>query len=187
MAYSFLGVESVCITAFEARDVHSLRNPSRWIAWVILFIYAFTLIAEFLVFSWMDPNLPAIYGADKGSIPLAANSGKLAMAVVALDYAGHWNLASFINAGCVFSALSASNAALYVASRTLYGLARNTPEKRTPMSRIFKKFSHTTDNTRVPALALFVSMIAFVWLPFLTNIQNGDTVQLVSFSRRFYR
>ena len=173
----------MAVTAFEASNTRSLRGPSRAIAWVIFALYAFTLISELLVFSWMDPTLPAIYGnSNTTQVPNAVNAGKTAMAVVAAERTGHPLLASFLNGCYIYSCLSASNSALYVASRTLYGLARDTPEQPNGFSHFFKKFEQTTTRTRVPALALVASAAAFFWLPFLSNITNSAATGLV---RRF--
>ena len=62
--------------------------------------------------------------------------------------------------------LSAANTALYVASRTLFGLTR----ELNPMSKDWRwvsKLSTTTHTRRVPAAALLASGPAFCWVPLL--------------------
>ena len=55
-------MEMVAITAFEARDLRSLRRPSQIIAYFVAGIYLFLVIGEMLNVSWTNQALPEIYG-----------------------------------------------------------------------------------------------------------------------------
>jgi yeast amino acid transporter len=182
LSYSFLGVESVAVTAFEARDIRSLRGPSRWIAWVVLVLYGFTLISELMISSWVSTRVPFIFGNQNQNQTTSTNKNKsmnnVGIAVIAAEAAGFPGLASFICGCLVFSVLSGANSALYVASRTLYGLARNSESKSNPITKAFKRFGNTTPKARVPGLALVASAASFYWLPFLENLGIGDTVRV---------
>jgi amino acid transporter len=75
-------------------------------------------------------------------------------------------LPGFLNGCLILAILSAANTALYVASRTLFGLTQEID----PNSRWWgwvSKFSTTTHNRRVPAFALVASVLIFCWVPFL--------------------
>ena len=52
----------VAITAFEARDIRSLRRPSQIMAYFVMGIYLFCVIGELLNVSWTNQALPEIYG-----------------------------------------------------------------------------------------------------------------------------
>ena len=52
----------VAISAFEARDLTSLRRLSISIAYAVFVLYLPCVIGEILDVSWLDGDLPAIYG-----------------------------------------------------------------------------------------------------------------------------
>ena len=144
-------------------------------------LYLFTLIGELLVTSWTSKDLPLIYfSSNVTQSPSQKVAGSVNIAVAALHSAEYFDMAAFLNGCYIFSALSASNSALYVASRTLYGLSRGLPPHNY-ITRPFRKLSTVFPRTRTPARALLVSMLSFFWLPFITLAGNGnpDTVNLV--------
>jgi yeast amino acid transporter len=99
--------------------------------------------------------------------------------LVAVQEAGIQHLPGFLNACIIFCVISASNTALYVSSRTLFGLARGLdPNGQWPICWL-AKLGTTTPNTRVPAWALVVSALAFFWLPFL-HLNLSYSLQNVS-------
>lgn len=55
-------IEVVAITAFEARDLPSLQRPSVCIAYIVFILFILAVIGEVLTVSWLDGNLPKIYG-----------------------------------------------------------------------------------------------------------------------------
>src|SRR6266480_1577004 len=126
VAYSYVSVEVVIITAFEARSPKALKWPSRIIAYVITLLMVFDSIGALLNINWTDTRLLQI-GIETGNGTAAAD-GKPPqssnMAVIAIWDAGFKSLAGFINGCIVFSLVSVSNTSMYVASRTLYGMTR---------------------------------------------------------------
>ena len=186
IAYSFLGVEIVAVTAFEARDLKSLRGSSQIIAYVILLIYFLCAIGETLNVKWTNSDLPVIYGGVGNSTATSTTSdtttGSSSMIIIAAVKAGIANMPGFLNGCLLFSVLSASNTSLYVASRTLYGLTRKIPRSANPFMKIFHSFSFVIPSTGVPAAALIVSAISFFWLPFL-QLKGGYAIQAVSRSK----
>lgn len=193
VTYGFLGVEVVAITAYEARDLRSLRLPSQTIAYFIVFLYLFCGIGEFLNVKWTDGDLPPLYGGiNKDS---AASNGPIArtraIIVIAAFKAGYKKMAGFLNGCMIFSALSASNTALYVASRALYGMTweiRNRGNRENRAQEIQTLEIHPRPwlswlgamgtvwhKSGVPMLALVISAISFFWLPFL-QLRKGYAI-----------
>ena len=177
MAFSFTGVESFVVTAFEASTSKAIRFPSQTIAYFILVIYILVTIGEVLLVRASDPRLPLNAGdgtRDKSAAPYPHSS---AYAILGVWDWGSSNLAGFLNACLIFSVLSASNSLLYMASRTLYGMTRELPTTNA-FGRAFRKLSYVVPRTGVPAAALCVSAISFIWLPFL-QLQGGYAIQKV--------
>ncbi|KAF2132837.1 hypothetical protein P153DRAFT_309538 [Dothidotthia symphoricarpi CBS 119687] len=180
VAFGFLGIEAVAVTAFEARDSKSLRLPSQSIAYTTLVLYFLCLLGQCLNVSWTSDRLPLIYsgiGDGDGVTNATTLQWPLSssLTIIALWDWGKKGLAGFINGAMIFSVLSASNTSLYVASRTLYGLAREVPTT-TWLGKLLHGFAVVVPKTGVPAGALFFSAIAFIWLPFM-HLQAGYAVQ----------
>jgi amino acid transporter len=97
------------------------------------------------------------------------------MTVTATWVAGYHNLAGFLNGCLIFSVLSSSNTALYIASRTLYGMTREIPRTNF-LGRQLNNLSIVVPKTGVPAAALLVSAVSFFWLPFV-QLKGGYAVQ----------
>lgn len=169
ITYGFLGVETVTVIAYEARDLKSIRLSSQCIAYVTLALYLFCAIGEFINVEWTNPALPAKYvNPHSQGTTHAERDTKIsssAIIVVAAFQAGRKRLAGLLNGCMMFSALSAANSSLYIASRVLYGMTRDI----NPRSRLarFKSLSRVWNKTGVPVRALWVSFGSFVWLPFL--------------------
>lgn len=60
IAYGFISLEMVAITAYEARDLRSLRRPSQTIAYFVSALYLFCVIGELLNVRWTNEALPDI-------------------------------------------------------------------------------------------------------------------------------
>lgn len=184
VSFSFLGVETVAVTAFEAKYSKSLRLPSQIIAYVVFILYLLCAIGELLNIKWTDNFLPVIFGGVDNSTTIGepqyprSNS----MAVIATWQAGFHNLAGFLNGCLIFSVLSCSNTALYVASRTLYGMTREIPRTNF-LGRLLNGLSTVVPATGVPAPALIVSALTFFWLPFV-QLNGGYAVQDVYSTQR---
>ena len=162
------------MTAFEARDLQSLRMPSKTIAYFIVVIYFLLAIGEFLNVKWAGTPLPAIYNKNRTPV---RKSQSTAVFVYAAQAAGYKHMPGLMNGFMIFAALSASNSALYVASRALYGMARTI----TPRGWLsfLKELGSVWHKTGVPMWALFVSFLAFLWLPFL-ELKQGYAIEDVS-------
>jgi yeast amino acid transporter len=180
VAYSFLGIEIIAVTAFEAKYSSSLKWPSRIIAYAVFVLYFLCTIGEALTVDWRSNHLPLVYGGHGGNSTTALgppNSNSLA--VNAAWAAGHHKLAGFLNGCLIFSVLSASNTSLYVSSRTLYGMAREIPDTNW-VGRRLGSLSAVFRETGVPAAALFFSAVSFFWLPFL-QLKAGYAIPEVCF------
>ena len=167
ISYGFVGLESVSVTAFEARDLRSLRCASRTLSYFVLGMYLFCAIGEFLNVQWSDGALPQIYGGiNEASVQKGQPiHNSRAIIVIAALRAGYTRIAAILNGCMIFSALSASNTALYIASRTLYGMTRKINPWR--WLHILKFLGRVWPKTGVPMGALSFSFFAFYWLPFL--------------------
>ena len=171
IAYGFLGVETVTVTAYEARSITSLKRPSQTIAYFILAIYLFCVIGEYLNVYWRDPALPEQYNNPLPRIESRQTDGQnetfgsQAIVVIAALRAKDPKIAGFLNGCMMFSALSAANTSLYIASRVLYGMTRKIDQ----FSRLrrLRGLGSVWNRTGVPVRALCASFVAFVWLPFL--------------------
>lgn len=182
VAYGFVGVESVTVTAFEARYYSSLRFASQSIAYFIFILYLLSITGEMLNVPWTDSHLPTLYGGITNNTYTASatltNPPSSSTVIIAAWDAGWRTIPSILNGCFVFSVLSAANTSLYIASRTLYGMTRELPDTNLP-SKILRSFSIVTDNTKVPVVALIVSTISFCWLPFL-QLKKGYAILAVS-------
>lgn len=187
IAYGFLGVESVTVIAYEARDLKSIRLSSQYIAYVCLALYLFCAIGEFINVEWTNTLLPLKYvnpnmkEAARHEHDTDINSS--AIIVIAAFEAGQKKIAGVLNGCIMFSALSAANSSLYVASRVLYGMTRDM-NPRSPLAPL-KGLGRVWNKTGVPVRALWVSFGAFVWLPFLRwkgGIAVSDLFEIFSVS-----
>lgn len=161
--FAYLGTELVGVTVGEC------QNPRRVIPRAIkLTFYRILLFYVVLVFllgmlvPYNSPELAAgIKGKDGNSSTAAASPF-----VVAIQISGIKALPSILNACILLFVLSAANSDLYIASRTLYGLATvgNAP-------RIFAK----TDKRGVPIYALGLSS-AFCLLAYMNVSSSSQKV-----------
>lgn len=189
LAYGFLGVEIVAVTAFEAQDRETLRDPSRFIAWFMSATYFFCALPGAIVVSWTDPDLqrlvPEPETSDKRSLPGDGDTFDECqkfyplIVVAALQYSSK-ALAGYFNACIVYFCLSAANTSLYVASRTLYGLMREETQYVSSGSIVQKLLQsprvlgRISPRTGVPVWALVVSAASFAWLPVLRAANDGS-------------
>ncbi|KAL8796006.1 MAG: hypothetical protein Q9195_001582 [Heterodermia aff. obscurata] len=185
ITFGFLGIEMIAITAFEARDIRSLRRPSQMIAYCIAAIYLFLVIGEILNVSWTNQALPDIYGgSSKDSVTTKkVHFRSRAIIIIAAISGGYAHLPGFINGCMIFGALSCANSSLYIASRALYGMTRViNPWKRLRWFRLLGTVWHKNG---VPMWALLASALSFGWLPFL-QLKGGyaiaDLLEIMSVS-----
>ncbi|KAF8848234.1 amino acid transporter [Acephala macrosclerotiorum] len=175
VAYGFLGIEIVAVTAFEAQYSSSLKLPSQVIAYAIFVLYFLCTIGETLTVRWTNNHLPKIYGGGKNNAGNVSWPSSTSMIVEATWAAGHKSIAGFLNGCMIFSVLSSSNTSLYVSSRTLYGLARDIPDTNW-FGKKLKGLSIVVRQTGVPAMALLFSAVLSFWLPFL-QLKAGYAIQ----------
>jgi yeast amino acid transporter len=166
VAYGFLGVESITTTAFEAANRDALRIPSRYVAYLITFLYFLSAIGEAHSVSWKSPSLPGLrLRSDDQTTPLPESHSVIVLAALAQEQE-KW--AAFFTGCMIFFCLSAANTALYIASRTLYGLTRSIGIRDSNWYlNWLSMLGTTTPVSRVPGWALLVSAVAFCWLPSL--------------------
>lgn len=186
IAFAFYGVEAIAVTAYEAKYSTSVRWASTLTCYTIFFLYMLCTIDEALAVSCTDPYLPDISGGASNSTSSSSNSPpkSVSFAINATLAAGYYDLAGFLNGCFIFSVLSTSNSTLYVASRTLYGLARQIPDSNWIGKKV-NRLSLVVRQTGVPAAALFFSAVSFIWLPFL-HLNRGyaleEVVEIMSVS-----
>lgn len=178
VTFSYIGVELLTVTAFEARDPHDLKQPARNMAWFTAVLYCISTGLIIANVSWQDQNLPELFQQalttiSTGNKDLMAfgddEPNTSAAPLIALRRLGFRFLPSFLNGCFIYSALSCANTALYVASRQLYGLTRSitvTSESNT-LRRLLAWMSGVEHRTRSPWPALIVSVVVLYWLPFI--------------------
>lgn len=178
VSFGFIGLEAIAVTAFEAAP-KSLRWPSRFTAYIASSMYLLCMLSQVLNIEWDNPDLPEAYGGI-GRIQKRADndsSGSFSniLAIMAMREWGKDSLDGFVNGAIIFSVLSASNTALYVSSRTLYGMALRVQDSSVlgQTARIFAKVDRRTG---VPLRALFLSWASFIWVPFL-SLSDNDRLQ----------
>ena len=188
IAYGFIGVEMVSVTAFEARDLRSLRTPSRIIAYFVVSLYFMCAVGEFLNVGWTCESLPDVLGINGTSVITAGkspcdNPPRRTVAIIVIAARGYGHAPGLFNAFMIFACLSAANSSLYIASRTLYSMTRTiNPWRR---FSILKALGTVWHKTGVPMWALLCSFISFIWLPFL-QLKKGSAIDDVSQSLLTY-
>ncbi|KAE8442790.1 hypothetical protein EG329_002823 [Mollisiaceae sp. DMI_Dod_QoI] len=162
--FAYLGTELVGVTVGEA------ANPRRVIPRAIkLTFYRILLFYVVLVFL-LGMLVP--YNSKELAAGIATNGGSTAASspfVVAIQISGIKVLPGILNACILIFVFSAANSDLYIASRTLFGLAH---ERKAP------HFFTYTDKRGVPIFALGLS-VAFCLLAFLGV--NTSSYQVFSY------
>ncbi|KAL3417377.1 amino acid permease [Phlyctema vagabunda] len=157
--FAYLGTELVGVTVGEA------ANPRRVIPRAIKLtfyrILLFYVVLVFLLGMLLPYNSPELLKGTK-----AATSAAASPFVAAIIVSGIKVLPGILNACILIFVFSAANSDLYIASRTLYGLAK---EGKAP--RIFKR----CDNRGVPIYALGLSTLICL-IAFLGVAQSSYTV-----------
>ncbi|RAH57611.1 amino acid transporter [Aspergillus piperis CBS 112811] len=180
-AYAFQGIEVYAMTAFEARDGHALRWPARWTAYVAVVVYIMCTLGEVINVKWDDSALPKLHdGVSNSTLSATSNPGSSSsMIVIAALNTNNRSMAGFLNGCLLFSVFSAANTSLYVASRTLWGMAKHFPRSSTKELWVKKKLAILSEGTKVPVVFLLVSLLAFCWVPFLQLVDSSAVQQVV--------
>lgn len=147
--FSFQGTEIVGVAAGESENPEkNVPKAIKTVFWRIMIFYIGAIVVMGFILPYTDPNLLA--GAAAADADEIATS--VAMSPFTLIYAraGLAGAAAIMNAVILTSILSCGNSGLYVASRMLYGLAK---EGKAP-----KLFAHL--NSRgVPDYALYITAL----------------------------
>ncbi|KAM0428556.1 hypothetical protein ACHAPT_006916 [Fusarium lateritium] len=156
--FAYLGTELVGVTVAEAQNPRkTVPRAIKLTFYRILFFYCLSVLLVGMIVPYNSPELKFANESKK-------NNASASPFVVAARIAGVESLSHVINACiCVF-VFSASNSDLYIASRTLYGLASDGSAPA-----IFKR----TDKHGVPIYALAMSA-AFAMLAFM-NVSDDST------------
>jgi yeast amino acid transporter len=145
------------------------------------FIYLFCATAGAFAVSWKNEHLPELTPepttVQEKAIPAIIPDEKAGcqtyhpLIVIAAYQYGSTGAAYYFNACIVYFFISAANTALYVASRTLYGLMREeVPREFSTLSwtqAIIQSpwlLGRVSARNRVPLWSLLVSTVAFLWL-----------------------
>lgn len=207
VAWSFGGIESTTMAAFEAKTIGDIALASRSIHWILIVLYFFYILGTMFTVPWdasditsfhpwvnitiatIDPNSRLFH-----TFNTADECNKTTIAVVKAicnirrpdsgppnaDVSG---LANFVNVVLLYSVLSCGNAALYMASRTLYGLASSERVKRKGITNpVIRYLGSTRPGTGVPFYAVVFSWLIFCWVPFMGFAWHGDWKTLASVS-----
>ncbi|KAF2140221.1 uncharacterized protein K452DRAFT_319754 [Aplosporella prunicola CBS 121167] len=87
--------------------------------------------------------------------------------IIAIEQTGQKHYADFINGCLLYSALSTANTALFIASRTLYGLGQSAQQDSpSALVRFVARFGRV-DREGVPQWAVWGSFV-FAWVPLLS-------------------
>lgn len=166
--FAFLGTELIGVTVAEAENPR--RNVPRAIKLTFWRILIFYILSVLLLGMNVPYDSPLLNAATKKS-----NSASATPFVVAIQIAGIPTLPGFLNACILLFVFSASNSDLYIASRTLHGLAL-----RGHAPAILAK----TDKRGVPIYALGGSALfcglAFMNVSTSSQVVFGYFVNLVS-------
>ncbi|EFX04948.1 amino acid permease [Grosmannia clavigera kw1407] len=157
--YAFLGTELICITFGEA------ANPRRNIPRAIRLTFYRILVFYILSILFLGMLVP--YSSDKLKTAISkSTSADASPFVVAFRIAGVKVIPGFLNACFLIFVFSAANSDLYIASRTIYGLAA---EGLAP-----RFLAHTTRNG-VPIYSLLLSSV-FACIGFLNVHTSSATI-----------
>ena len=180
--------------AAEARAPQDLRFPAKYIAPVVSFLYLILAIMLAFVVNWQDHELPRYFGIkhslrSSGAFKESANHSapmnfsSNSVLVIAVLNSGIPKLPGFLVGALTFASLSAASVALYVASRTLYSLARSLASTVDTTSWSLKQIAklRSTNARGVPGPALIVSALLLgAWLPALHYARDTPSLQEVS-------
>ncbi len=157
--FAYLGTELVGVTVGEAQNPRkTIPRAIKLTFYRILFFYVLSVLLLGMLVPYDSPEL--IF-ANK-----ASNSASASPFVVAIQLSGIKSLPGILNGAILIFVFSAANSDLYIASRTIYGLA---VEGKAP--RILAR----TDRRGVPIYALGLST-AFAFLAFMNVADDSRTV-----------
>ena len=157
--FAYLGTELIGVTVGEAQNPRkTIPRAIKLTFYRILFFY---VLSVFFLGMLIPYNHDRLIAANKKTTGAAASPFVLAVTIAGIKYLDH-----ILNACILLFTFSASNSDLYIASRTMYGLA-----DRGHAPKIFK----WTDKRGVPIPALAISAL-FCCSAFMTAAQDSATV-----------
>jgi yeast amino acid transporter len=184
---SYIGVEIVAVAAFEAAKPSELQKPAKNIALVTVIFYVVSVGGIAANVEWFNESLETLLSqslvnvtspdTNLGHTPMFIGTvyPVVAAPIIAALQVNATKIAGFLTGLLVYSGLSSANVALYVASRTLYGLTRNIDSTNRGWLSIFAIFGVVTPRTRIPIWSLLISTIIFAtWMPFV-KLSTGFT------------
>ena len=131
---------------------------------------------------WKNKHLPSLQERLATHAPTddtwPVGQGFYAVIVIAARQYGSTSAGWFFNACIIYFCITASNTALYAASRTLFGLTREINRLENPSwyLKLFAYFGVTSPFAQVPHWALLFSAFAFFWLPLLHSTSSDVRV-----------
>lgn len=180
----------------------AMQQPFRDIAWasssvhwITLSLYLFYNIAIALTVPWDYLPEPSIFTQSTNNIDFGNSScGHTAMAIfvpfcnntVAISANGtvqkhlyQPHFANFVNFCLLYSVISCGNTALYLASRTFYGLVtadavRNRGSGK--VQKITRTLGTVLPASGVPMNAVVISFLIFLWVPLMSFKDNEQWV-----------
>ncbi|KAI5840897.1 amino acid permease/ SLC12A domain-containing protein [Tricharina praecox] len=148
-AFGYIGIEIVAVTASEAKYPRDdLPRATKRIFWLTFSLYLAAIFSVSLAVPYTDGGLSNLFDPRNAT-------GDLSPFVIAIKNAGITFLPGFVSAALIFANMSTANTSLFVASRTLYGMAVKLDHDTHPVLSVFR---HTTKNG-VPLAAIFASCI----------------------------
>jgi amino acid transporter len=155
-AYSYANIQVVAIAGAETKNPRVIiPNAIRMTFWRVLVFYVVSIFIVGMLVPYNDPNLG-----------IATGDAQQSPFVIAFQRAGIKVLPSIINAIVCTSAFSCGSACVFLASRTLYGLAEDGQAPRILLR---------TNRFGTPYLAIGASLI-FMPLVYLSLGSNSSVV-----------
>lgn len=167
VAYGFIGTETFSVTAFEAYDRNSLRFPARYVAYIISAIYLVSALLECVIVWWKNDKLQQIVTVPHPNrLKRAEDPPDPWLPIMVVAAGDNHTTALYFMSCIIYFCLSAANTALYISSRTLFGLTRTLVDRTSVPFYLqpFQIFGRSTTSAKVPHVALFASFIAFYWI-----------------------
>ena len=185
-AFAFVGVEIVSAAAVEGRHPRDLQIPANYITPFTTAVYLLLMLMFAFDAYWRGPDFPPFYENSTiytRNTPVADSNSSTVypVIVVAVQNAHITGLPGFLVGSLVLAAFSAANTALYVASRSLYGITRDLEWHSANWAIRLLAYLGTTNDNMVPHWALLLSAVAFgSWIPALHFARGHPRIEDVS-------
>ncbi|CAF9938070.1 Cationic amino acid transporter 2 [Imshaugia aleurites] len=155
--FQFIGGEMVLVTAAETESPRrDLPVAARYMYLLPVSLYLIGILLVGLCVDYLNPLLSHLHVPQSSTLNprlIGITTAATSPYVIAIQAAGIKVLPSFLNAAFVLAAITAANSALYVSSRTLFFLARNSDFTR------IRNTIGRTNNGHTPLAAILVSFV----------------------------